>query len=251
MSRRSAGFTLVELLVVIGIISVLTSLLLPALSAARAQSRRTVCLSNLRQVGVAIHVYSCDFDGVIPFGPKPPPFTATNFYPTIGTVTSLISLQSGEPVGLGLLLRNQLGQTPQSLFCPDTDQDFRAEAELAKVGKAQAQADYYYRHGSGFDIYSNTGTDHIRLARLGLNRNAQPIRALAIDVNYIAEPLLEVYGVVTRTNHRMKVAHAVYADGHADALSNRTGAYTVDARGDVRQSFSRILTAFENADVKK
>ena len=66
MSRRSKGFTLMELLVVMVIIALLVGLLLPALGRAREEARKTQCRSNLRQIGLAMTMYCSDNRGWTP-----------------------------------------------------------------------------------------------------------------------------------------------------------------------------------------
>ncbi|MGE0478988.1 MAG: DUF1559 domain-containing protein [Phycisphaerae bacterium] len=61
--RRARGFTLIELLVVVAIIALLMSLLLPTMERARESARRTRCLSNLRQMGFALHMYAAEYSG--------------------------------------------------------------------------------------------------------------------------------------------------------------------------------------------
>ena len=75
------GFTLIELLVVIAIISILAAMLFPVFATARAKGRQVSCLSNLRQIGMAMTLYYQDYNGLYPASnwatsanPPVPPF---------------------------------------------------------------------------------------------------------------------------------------------------------------------------------
>ena len=65
------GFTIIELLICISIISVLAALLFPAFASVRNNSKRDVCISNLRQLGSSIALYANDYDELLPYGPGP------------------------------------------------------------------------------------------------------------------------------------------------------------------------------------
>ncbi len=66
MKRSSSAFTLIELLVVIAIIAILAAILFPVFAQARQKARQTQCLSNMRQIGLAVRMYGQDYDETYP-----------------------------------------------------------------------------------------------------------------------------------------------------------------------------------------
>lgn len=126
---RRFGFTLVELLVVIGIIALLISILVPALGRAREASIRVKCLSNLKQVATALRIYATQNSDSCPIGVVASPVISNGRVTGVTTSPQLsfnytIYWQNGSnerDIALGLLNRNKLAQAgPMVFYCPAT-----------------------------------------------------------------------------------------------------------------------------------
>lgn len=73
MVKKAWAFTLVELLVVVAVVATLTALLLPALGEAKTKVRNVACLNNLKQWGLAVHLYAAEHDDFLPDEGAPTP----------------------------------------------------------------------------------------------------------------------------------------------------------------------------------
>jgi prepilin-type N-terminal cleavage/methylation domain-containing protein len=84
--KERDGFTLIELLVVIAIIAILAAILFPVFTRAREKAREASCSSQLRQLGLALHMYAQDYDEQFPFDPyigNPHPMLVRGLYPYV------------------------------------------------------------------------------------------------------------------------------------------------------------------------
>jgi prepilin-type N-terminal cleavage/methylation domain-containing protein/prepilin-type processing-associated H-X9-DG protein len=133
-TSRNAGFTLVELLVVIGIIALLISILLPALQRAREHANQVKCASNMRQIGQSLAMYIIENKNVLPI----PPLVGevgTGFYweayPMAGSGLGIIDYQNG---ALWPYLSPTSAAREKVFNCPSDSENVR----MVRLGSLQA-----------------------------------------------------------------------------------------------------------------
>lgn len=238
---RCAAFTLVELLVVISIIALLMAILIPSLSKARDQSKVAVCLSNLRQIGIAIHTYADQYNGAIPRGPTDP----IPYYPSQGWdewATNQVWIgEKNAWQGLGAILQTEMAQ-PRAIFCPaDDSADPREELEkLERKLPGDAFSSYLYRQ--------RDQATRDRLESMGVNDLGFAVKALALDINSSGPGELE------RTNHRGERVNILFIDGHGQAHKNPDELFTLRASdyrgfpGSIERRLNEIVVAADYAE---
>jgi len=231
------GFTLVELLVVVGIIALLISILLPALAKARQSATRVQCLSNTRQIAIAAFAYGNDNKGMLPGcvwtgAGSVPQFTHQWYldFPSQG---------SDQITGIGKLVQRGY-LTPGDLrviYCPGRDindplsYEYNLAPSQAHLSGSDAQWNPGLRNaGSGGSIYlqagyffavSDRGNNFIRNQKQWASLSSPPGTPMVLDCfGYDSTDLGFLPGPVGQAKTGHGGINVTFMDGHGEFLSD-------------------------------
>ncbi len=211
---RLRGFTLIELLVVIAIIAILAAILVPAVNKALEQSRKTVCKSNLRQLGIAQYNYALDHTGFLHLVLNNK--TSVPVYDTNGHLNGTVGRLSSHAYWF-----SEIGylEDPAIWVCPSDRTDGDANEKRVSVAKS-------------YDVIKSENVSYMFIAGLsteGVQNNS--LAPVYTDESNITENGKLQAGAMPKItdvdNHGAGYRNVAYLDGHANLVEGEDVANTI------------------------
>jgi len=240
--QNKTGFTLVELLVVIGIIALLISILLPSLNRARETANRVKCASNLRQIGQAILLYSNENKGAYPRTKADIGLASAHQTNTAHTASDPFTAASGDvtnnvPQALYLLLRTQ-DITSEVFTCPSSnaEKDTYGGGTNSAINKSnftdlQKNLSYSYQNpypdasaiGGGFKLNNSISAEFavasdINPGTTGASGGSGTDNV--VDTTVKANASARDMKKANSNNHDEDGQNVLFGDGHVEFLQN-------------------------------